>query len=66
MPLNPHDEEGVIANVAQVLLSLLTLHPDSTTIPVPRPVMVGWYRDLARIIEARRGGQHPPLGGDER
>ena len=66
MPIEHDDEEGVLANVAQVLLALLVLHPDSGPITVPRHWVVGWYDALAQVLATRRGGQDGPRRGDER
>jgi hypothetical protein len=51
MEPQPRDTpEAMVANVCQVLLALLTLHPDSATIAVPREFIAQWYRDLSVVL----------------
>jgi hypothetical protein len=48
----PRDDtpEGILADVAQVLLALLFMHPDTPTIPVPRTWIALWYADVNAVL----------------
>ena len=49
--------EGTCADIVQVLLVLLFIHPDAREICVPRDWISQWYRDLGMVLDYLR--QHP-------
>jgi hypothetical protein len=44
--------EGLLADLATVLLALLFLHPDAADICVPRTWMAAWYQDVTAVLES--------------
>jgi hypothetical protein len=56
----PRDsDEGLLADVAQVLFALLCLHPDTEDIRVPRAWLAAWYRDVTAVLEHLRHRSSP-------
>jgi hypothetical protein len=48
---DPRDTpEGVLANLAQVLLTLLFLHLDAEHIRVPRTWIAAWYQNVMTVL----------------
>jgi hypothetical protein len=46
--------EGLLTDLAQLLLTILFLSPDAPTIPVPRRWIAAWYRDVTTVLEQLR------------
>jgi hypothetical protein len=46
--------EGILADLAQVLLALLFMYPDTPTIPVHRLWIARWYADVSTVLEHLR------------
>ena len=46
--------EGVLADLAQVLLVLLFLYPDDLDIMVPRTWLAQWHRDVEAVLAQLR------------
>jgi len=51
--------EGLLADLATVLLALLFLHPDAADICVPRTWMAAWYQDVTAVLESLRHPHYP-------
>jgi hypothetical protein len=51
----PHDTpEGLLADLAQVLLTLLFVYLDAREICLPRSWVARWHQDLTAVLEQLR------------
>jgi hypothetical protein len=48
--------EGLLADLGQVLLALMFMHPEAPTIPVPRTWIALWYAEVNAVLDYLR---HP-------
>jgi hypothetical protein len=53
-PTHGDDIQGLLADIAQMLLTLLFVQPDAPQIAIPRRWLAAWLQDLQHVLAVLR------------
>lgn len=58
-PTHEDTPEGLLADIAQMLLTLLFLQPDAQQIAIPRRWLAAWSQDVQHVLAVLRDRVQP-------